>query len=148
MANENTALCIFNNPTYVDQFTSFKPDGLEGKKQLFNCINSPDGRLADFINKTINVRDVIVKKVTMTAKSQPSQTNAQWAEDDAQEKEGFRVILIDTGGKSYTATSQGIYNSIATLMSIFGTLHFDDGLPMEVKQVSTKNGNTLTLNLV
>lgn len=136
--------CIFNDPKIGDLYSTFSPDSVEGKIKLYNAINSPDERLADFINTPIVIRDVVVCKVKLAERI--DQNDSDWTRED-KERDGFRVVLIDKDGKSYTATSTGIYNSICTLRSVFGTLHFEDGLKTVVKQIKTKNGNTLTLAL-
>ena len=137
-------VCVFNDPKFGDMFTSFSPEKLEDRKLLYNAINSPDERIANFINTPIKVKDVIVSRVKLANRIDPNASG--WTEDDS-EREGFRVILIDVDGKSYTATSNGIYNSVATMRSVFGTLHFEEGIDVIIKQIKTKNGNTLTLAL-
>lgn len=141
------ALCVFNDPKIGAQFTSFSPEDMAGKVKLYNAINSPDERLADFINTPITIRDVIVSKVSLAEKIDRSEPSPWDGDDTSTTREGFRVVIIDSDDRSYTATSTGIYNSICTLRSIFGTLHFEDGLKAVVKQIKTKNGNTLTLSL-
>lgn len=137
-------VCIFNDPKVGEQFTSFSPADMAGKLKLYNAINSPDARLADFINTPIVIRDVVVSKVELVDKVNPAADN--W-DSEGTTRIGFRVVVIDMEDKSYTATSTGIYNSICTMRSIFGTLHFEEGLTAVVKQVKTKNGNSLTLAL-
>lgn len=138
------SLSVFNDPNIGDQFSSFSPDSMEGKIKLYNAINSPDGRLNDFINTPIKIKDVVVSRVKLSEKIN---SNGGFVEEDSGKREGFRTILIDVDGKSYTATSTGIYNSVATMRAIFGTLHFEDGLTVVVKQIQAKNGKTLTLAL-
>lgn len=149
--NETTqALSVFNDPKIGAQFSSFSPEDISGKMKLYNAINSPDERIADFINTPIMIRDVVVSKVTLAEKVSDKDDKNPWEDEAAvseKSREGFRVVLIDTDEKSYTATSTGIYNSVCTLRAIFGTLHFESGLKAVVKQVKTKNGNTLTLTL-
>ena len=142
MTNE---MAIFNRPELGDTFTSFDASGFDEKVALYNAINDPTERLANFINRSINVRDVIVRQVQFS-KYEDSAPEG-WADDGKAYQSGMRVILIDTQGVSYTATSTGIYNSICTLHSVFGTLHFPDGLLVTVNQIKTKNGNTLTLRI-
>lgn len=168
-ANSET-VCIFNDPMYTEQFSSFSPDDKSGKVKLYNAINSPDERLADMINMPIKLRDVVICKVSLTEKVKSDNPVSKVAlaekvksdkpaskemdDDDnpfaanaTKGRHGFRVILLADDGKSYTATSTGIYNSVCTLRSVFGTLHFDDPLTVIVKQISTKNGNTLSLSI-
>lgn len=139
-------VCVFNDRSIGDTFCSFKPDSMEGKVRLYNAINNPDMRIADCINKTIKIRDCVIKAVKL---SEERINAANWSDDTpGKERDGFRVILIDENGTSYNATSAGIYNSVATIRSVFGQLHFDEPLTVEVNQVKTKNGNTLTLKVI
>lgn len=143
---ENTAMKIFNNPAFGSQFTSFDAKSVEEKKHLYNVINNPDNRLSDFINREIDLRDVVINSVVLTADK--SENAPEGWKPQADDQAAFRVILIDKTGVSYTATSSGIYNSVKNIFNIFGTLHFDDEMKMTVKQVATKNGRTLTLAFV
>ncbi len=139
-------VCVFNDRSIGDTFCSFQPDSMEGKVRLYNAINNPDMRIADCINKTIKIRDCVIKAVKL---SEERNNASNWTDDTpGKERDGFRVILIDDNGVSYNATSAGIYNSVATIRSVFGKLHFDEPLTVEVNQVKTKNGNTLTLKVI
>lgn len=147
--NTNETIAIFGDPTVGDQYISFTPETPAEKVRMFNAINSPDARLADFINTPITIKDVIVSKVKLSPRLNKKDGFVDEEEAAPQkEEDGFRVIFLDKDGKSYTATSRGIYNSVCNLRSVFGGLHFEDGLQLTVKQVSTKNGNTLTITLV
>lgn len=146
MAN-NESIAVFNDHKIGTQYSSFAPDTMEDKIKLYNAINTPDEQIADFINKEISIADVVIRVVTLTArKSMDADMPQEWVEANT-DKQGYRVIIIDGDGKSYSATSNGIYNSICTLRGIFGTLHFDTPLKAQVNQIKTKNGNTLTLSL-
>lgn len=143
----NVALHIFNDPSIGDTYTSFNPADMEGKVKLYSAINSPDHKLADFINKQITVKDVVVCKVVLSGRRGDALKDSPFKEEDSKDRDGFRIILVDVNGETYTATSAGIYNSVKLLRSIFGDLHFEDGLAVTVLQLKTKNGNTLTLSL-
>lgn len=139
-------VCVFNDRSIGDTFCSFQPDSMEGKVRLYNAINNPDKRIADCINKVIKIRDCVIKAVKL---SEERNNVHNWTDETSgKDRDGFRVILIDEEGVSYNATSAGIYNSVSTIRSVFGQLHFDESLTVEVNQVKTKNGNTLTLKVV
>lgn len=144
MEKKNT-LSVFTETSEIGQYSSFAPDDRAAQVKLYNAINSPDHRLSDFINKPIAIKDVVITRVKLTASRDDVQGN--WVQEPEADREGYRVVLIDMEGKSYTATSTGIYNSVCTLRNVFGTLHFEDGMKAEVKQIPTKNGKTLTLAL-
>lgn len=128
MSNE-----IANITNSENMMVSFQAETVEDKKALYNAINSPDFRIADMINKPIKIRDALIMTVALSD------------DDTGEVREMPRSILIDTEGKTYTAVSSGIASSLRNIFSVFGTLHFDDGLEMTVKQVQTKKGSTLNL---
>lgn len=144
----NETISIFGDPSVGDQYMSFTAADHAEKVKVFNAINSPDARLADVINTPITVRDVIITKVKLAPRSGDQDSNSGFVDTQETVEDGFRVVVLDMDGKSYTATSRGIYNSMCNLRAVFGGLHFEDGLKMLIKQVKTKNGNTLTINLV
>lgn len=157
---ENTSLVLFNDASLGDMFSSFNPKDMELKVKLYNAINSPDKKLGDCINQEITMRDVVVSVVQLNAKNDDDDHSgrgsrmkppAAWEDENTEygkKTTSYRVVIIDKDGVSYTATSNGIYNSINHMRNIFGTLHFDEGLRVKVNQIQTKNGKTLTLSIV
>lgn len=139
--NELSTLNVNTNETYM----SFNATTQDEKIRLYNAINVPDYKLSDFINRDINVRDVIIMGVEINREANPFDKSDGDAVDER--RKANRVILIDMDGKSYAATSDGISNAVRTLMSVFGSLHFEDGLTVTVKQVNVKRGSLLTLSL-
>lgn len=139
--NELSTLNVNTNETYM----SFNATTQEEKIKLYNAINVPDYKLSDFINKSISVRDVIIMGVEINREVNPFDNNGFDGVDD--KRKANRVILIDMDGKSYAATSDGISNAVRTLMNVFGSLHFEDGLNVTVKQINVKRGSLLTLSL-
>ena len=60
-----------------------------------------------------------------------------------------RVVLIDADGKSYTATSKGVFNSLRVIWDHFGSEALPDGLKLEVVRQATRSGyKTLLLKPV
>lgn len=138
--NENTAIANapmnFMDEAAVESFISFDVDTPENRIMAYNAINNPDARIADMINKTIELRDVVMTPVDLVN------------EETGEVERATRSILIDTQGVTYTATATGIYNSLRNIYMIFHTLHFEPAIKVEVNQVTTKRGNTLTLKLL
>lgn len=139
--NELSLVNVNTNETYM----SFNATTQDEKIKLYNAINVPDYKLSDFINKTLILRDVIIMGVEINREVNPFDKNDLDSIDE--KRKANRVILIDMEGKSYVATSDGISNAVRTLMNVFGTLHFEDGLSVIVKQVNVKRGSLLTLSL-
>ncbi|AXF52058.1 MAG: single-stranded DNA-binding protein [Podoviridae sp. ctbd591] len=136
--SKNSLINLETNETY----TSFVPNTLEEQKRMFNAINNPNFRVGDMINKTINIADVILTGVEL------SDNDGYEGDTEKAARKAIRTILIDDNGNSYAATSDGISTSVKSLLSVFGTLHFDDPITVEIKQVTTKRGSLLTFVLV
>lgn len=116
-------------------YSSFSAQSIDDKKKLYNALNAPDFKIADCINKEIVISDAVLTPVSLVD------------DDTGEAREAIRSIIVDKNGKTYNATSSGIHASLKNLLNIFGTLHFDDGLPVIVQQIKTKRGSTLTLTL-
>lgn len=121
-------------------FISFQPESVDDKKLLYEATTNGTP-LKDVVNKKIMLMDVIV-------------TSAEVKNDNEVDSEGNpttstvpRVSIITTEGEIYLASSWGIYNCLSRINSIFGTLHFDEGLAVIPYQVKTKNGFTMNLKL-
>ena len=120
------------------RYASFEPTTKEDKIKLYNAFNSPTEKIGNLINQKIDVVDVVLAHVELVN------------DKTGELEDSVRTILIDKDGKSYDATSSGIYNSVLTILSVFGSLHFeqDEPLTVVVKQIKTKRGSTLTLAVI
>ena len=100
---------------------------------IYNAINSADESLSDHIGEVLEIVDVVAHPVQIAD------------EITGEIVDCLRTVLMDKNGKSYTATSQGITNSLARVFSLVGMP--DDGawqkepVKMKIKQVKTRNGN-------
>lgn len=100
---------------------------------IYNAINSADEQVADHIGEVLEVVNVIAHPVEIPD------------EETGEIVECLRTVLITKDGKSYTATSQGIANSLSRIFSLVGMP--DNGawvkepVKMKIKQVKTRNGN-------
>lgn len=137
---ENTDTDAVANIINVDnaRWVSFLPETKADKITLYNAFNNPDTKIADVINQSIDVVDVVLAQVNLVDDKTGEMDSA------------VRTILIDKEGHTYDATSSGIYNSILTISAVFGTLHYtvEEPLTVVVKQIKTKRGSTLTLAVV
>ena len=100
-ANVNTNSITNVITAYCSMAASTKED----QKILFNAISTPQFRIKDCINTVINVKDVFIEPADMTREDGSVQTVP-------------RIVLIDTEGKSYSATSFGVYNALSRLITI------------------------------
>lgn len=122
-ANATTTFCSIQGGTHED------------KVAVFNASNNPDHKVGDFINKVINVKDVIAEQIELTD------------EETGEIQNAVRVVLIDTKGESYQAVSTGIFNALKKAIAIFGAPTWDEGLPVLIKQVSVGKGSMLTFDV-
>lgn len=117
-------------------FYSFVPEDNAGKIKLFNAINNPDERLADHINMTIPVKDVLIEIVELVQESSGELEKCP------------RIILIDDKGKTYQAVSIGIMNGLKKLFKLFGPPTWETPVKLRVKQVTKGEKKMLTLEAV
>ena len=116
-------------------FVSFKVETPEDQIKLYNAMNSPQYRVADMINKPINMVDAVLVKCQLVR------------EETGEVYDAIRAIIIDADGNTYAATSTGIVSSLRNMYNVFHTLHFESPVKVTVQQVTVKRGNTLTLKL-
>lgn len=118
-----------------DTFSSMNLEGADivTKARVSNALATPDKRIADEINMTLFIKDIIIHKVNLI-------------NDDNEEVAVPRVILIDTDGVSHVAVSKGIYNVIRTnIFPLFGFPTYEEGLPLLVQQGGSGTRKYLTL---
>ena len=113
-----------------------EPGDKEKAKTVFNAMNNPTGRVKDLVNMNINVENVLVE------------VNDLLDDETGEITRAPRCVLITPDGKSYTATSKGIFNSIKNAYQAFGPAPWEGGIEFCVKQVAVGRGSMLTLEMV
>lgn len=95
----------------------------EERKHVFNVVNKPDKVLRDYINKTINLKDVFAEQCEFVDK------------ESGEVKPGVRIVLIDDEGVSYSTCSIGIFKGLSKLFSIYGTPDcWAEPIPITIEQ--------------
>lgn len=117
---------------------SIKPDkdDRETSAKIYNAMNNPTYRVADFINKEINIVDYLVEITEIVNEEVGSVSTVP------------RVVLIDENGDSYQAVSVGIANALRNLVIACGDAPFTPPVKVMVKQQATRNGSMLTFAMV
>lgn len=117
-------------------FCSVKADGDRATAaKVFNAMNNPEFRVADFINKEIPVQDVLIEMV-------------EFPDDETGEVDRVpRVVLMTPDGKAYQATSLGMFNVVKNAFHIFGEAPWEPALTFVIKQRPVKNGSMLTADI-
>lgn len=119
-----------------DTFSSVKLENADfvTKAMISTALATPEKRLADCVNMTINVQDILIHRVGLVD------------EQTGEVVDVPRTVLIDTNGASYVAVSKGIYNVIRTnIFPLFGSPTWEDGLPLIVKQGGSGTRKFLSL---
>lgn len=133
VGNVDLATELSENATSI--FCSVKGGDRKSKAKVYNAINNPEHKVADFINKVIMVKDVVVEEITLEN------------EETGEFETAPRVVLIDDKGKAYQAVSAGMFNAIKNAIQVFGAPTWEEPLPMLIKQISVKNGSMLTVDI-
>lgn len=118
------------------------------KAKVFNAMNNPDHRVGDYINKVIEVKDVLAEVIEMDEKDENDAPVIDAETGEVKRTQAIRVVLFDANGESYQAVSTGIYNAIKKLMMVYGAPTWDEPIKCEVKQISLGKNQMLTLNVV
>ncbi len=137
MTNE---MAVVSGPSFIEElqsekssiFTTLKATTMEEKANLFNAMNNPDKRISDMIGQIINVKDVFAEEIEIVNKETGEVNRAP------------RIVVIDTDGVSYQAVSVGVMSALKKLFGIFGLPTWEEGIPLQVKQVKNGINNILT----
>lgn len=140
MTEETTAIAV-NNITAQPAGAMVcsivaKPGDRETAAKIYNAMNNPAHRVADYINKEIDVVDYLVE-MTEIANEETGEVSTV-----------PRCVLIDAKGESYQAVSVGVANALAKLVMVCGPATWEPALKVRVKQQTTKRGSMLTLEMV
>lgn len=133
LMKQDTMIANLTNDT--NAFCSFKATTEEEKARLFDIANNPDERLADCINKTINLKDIYVEEVECTN------------EETGEVSLAPRVVLIDDKAHSYQCVSVGILSAIKKMIAIYGIPTWEKPIPVEVKQITKGQRKMLSLKI-
>lgn len=139
MANE-LATITANNILAQDAGSIFctipaQPGDREASAKVFQALNNPEYRVADFINKKIQVSNVLIEA-------------ADIMDDETGEVDRVpRVVLISPEGKSYQAVSLGMYGAVKNAFLCFGPAPWNPALTFLIKQKPVKNGSMLTADV-
>lgn len=85
--------------------------------------------VADHLDETIALKDVIVQATTMVD------------EKTGEERDALRTILIDAEGTSYAAMSDGLFKALQNIFAIMGNPNsWDAPLPIVVTEIKGRKG--------
>lgn len=119
----------------VAAFCSLKGETTEEKAYLFNLTNAPEFRLGDMINTTLYITDVFVETVNCVNEETGEITKCP------------RIVLIDKDMNGYQCVSLGVFGSLKKLFNIYGTPHWDEPIPITIKQLTKGKNKMLSLSV-
>ena len=120
------------NPTYC----SFAPESREERARLYRAMTNPDHKISDCINQEIALVDVFVELVEMSN------------DETGEVSRVPRCVLFAADGQTYAATSSGIYNALRRLFMVYGTPHWDEAIPVVIRQLQIGARRCYTLDVI
>lgn len=120
IAVQNNSLTDINE---TQSMCSFTVETVEDKKKLFKVATAPDHNVAEYIGKSIKIKDVYAEVVHMTN------------QETGEVTDGIRMVIIDDKGESYQCVSSGMWNAFTRMRAIFGNPTYDPAIPIEIKQI-------------
>lgn len=135
---ENALATIAATNEYIGKMVcSIQPSGNRKEDaKIFAALNNPEFRIANFINKTIKVANVLVEIREILD------------EETGEIDTAPRVVLISDDGKAYQAVSKGIFNAVKNAFEVFGSAPWEPPLEIEVKQIAVGKGSMLTFDVI
>lgn len=126
-------------------YTALAPAANLERKDIYNAVSAPDYRLRECANMEIPVVAIIVESIEVK-----QQVTGPTGEPMGEEMVTCpRTVLIDANGKSYTATSKGVYNSVARIVAMFGDPStWAEPLLVRPKLLTRGQNNIVTLEIV
>lgn len=120
-------------------FSTVDASSVEGKKTVYSAVNNAES-LRDLVGKTVSVVDFIIQEVEVVS-------------DETDEAVSVpRSVIVLEDGSVYAATSNGVFNSIRNILSIFGSPRGWTGpLSVKVDEKTTRRNSMfryLTLSVV
>lgn len=137
MAENALATIAATNENVGKMVCSIQPTGNRKEDaKIFAALNNPEFRIANFINKTIKVSNVLVEIREILN------------EETGEIETAPRVVLISEDGKAYQAVSKGIFNAVKNAFEVFGAAPWEPPLEIEVKQIAVGKGSMLTFDVI
>lgn len=117
------------------------PNDRAASVRVFNAMNNPTDRVANHINETIEVQDYLIEMTEI------EDTDA-YGNGLGSHSVVPRVVLVAPDGTSYQAVSYGIANSVRNVVVVCGDAPWQPPVQFKIKQVPTKRGSMLTVDMV
>ena len=108
-------------------YCSFALDTQESKVRALDALTNAE-QVGDHLDETILLRDVMVQATTMV-------------DENGQERDALRTILIADDGSAYAAMSDGLFKALQNFFGILGQpATWTEPLPIKVTEVKGRKG--------
>lgn len=144
MENKNELVVLttqMDNENETKKLTTLDLGKNENKVLLYNALQNCDLLLSDCKGQKIKMCNVYIEEY--------KKENLDEKTGEVKKVSKFRTIIFDENGKSYATGSYGVYNSIRTIIGIFGNPSSES--PIEVlvgEREVDKNKKSLILSMV
>lgn len=133
---------VVNAPTGT-MVTSFKSDPSDraNSVKIFNALNNPSERIANHINETLEVENYLIEMTEIEDADPYGNGLGTYSSVP-------RVVLVSPDGTAYQAVSYGIANAVRNIVAVCGDAPWNPAVQLKIKQVPTKRGSMLTVDMV
>lgn len=132
------------------KFCTMDLDEKENMVALYNSLQECDVKLNDIKGSTIEIKDIYVERKEVAERDGATgEILIDEETGDIITKTKFRTILFGTDGKTYVSAAYGIFNSLKTIISIFGNPSKENPIKVKVGTRKLRSGKeSLVLTVV
>lgn len=112
----------------MKKFTTLDLTEKENQVKLYNSLQECDVRVNDIVGQTIEIAGVYIEERPV------------FDEETGETSRKFRTILYGADGKTYVTGAYGVYNSLQTILSIFGNPSSENTISVVVGKKALRNG--------
>lgn len=132
------------------KFTTLDLTDKSNQVKLYNSLQQCDIRINDIKGQVIEIADLFIESKVIADRDENDKIIYNEETGEVKTKTHFRTILYDVEGKTYVSASYGVYNSLRTIVSIFGNPSSDNVIKVKVetKPARIKDHENLILTVV
>ena len=113
-------------------FSSITGDDFASKVAVISAMSNAE-KLADHLGETINLRDFVIQRISLTDENTGEVVNS------------IRTVLIDDNGTAFAAVSNGIVSVLQNITGVLGMpAEWPAALPVQAVEERTRKGFRVT----
>lgn len=131
------------------KFTTLNLKERSESVKLYNALQQCDVLINDIKGETIEITDAYIESKQIPERDDKTE-EIKYDENGVMiEKTKFRTILFSKDGKTYVSSAYGVYNSMITILALFGNPSKENTLRLKVGTRKTRNNrDSLILSVV